>query len=467
MASPAPASPPAHSSPQPGLKRSLTLWGLILYGIIVIQPVAPMSPFGVVSNAAHGHVALAMVMCMVALACTGISYGRMARAYPSAGSAYTYVSREVHPLPGYITGWAMAMDYVLNPLICTIVCSKLTLNYMGEAGKAVWVYPALAVFYAGVFVALNLVGVKTNARINAVLALAMGAVILWILYAAARYIMALPSVPEGFFTKPFYDPDTFRFSDVLKGTSLAVLTYIGFDGISTLSEEVENPRRNVLLATVLTCCIVGVLAVAMTYAAQLVWYPETSFPSAMVESAYVQVTGKMGGPLLFNVVNATLLVATIGSGMAALLGAARLLYGMGRDNAIPRSFFGFVNRNGVPSRNVWLIGAISLFGALLATPKLEIMSFDRAVSLLNFGALLAFAGVNAAAFIRYVVREKDHSFSMIAPPIVGFLLCVYLWYGLGWLALGWGVGWSVVGILYGYWVKRTSGKLSLGDMTEG
>src|SRR6185436_7875521 len=100
------------------------------YGIIVIQPVAPMSPYGVVSNAAHGHVALAMVMCMVALACTGISYGRMARAYPSAGSAYTYVSREVHPLPGYITGWAMAMDYVLNPLICTIVCSKLMLNYL-------------------------------------------------------------------------------------------------------------------------------------------------------------------------------------------------------------------------------------------------------------------------------------------------------------------------------------------------
>jgi putrescine importer len=464
MASPAPvsSSSAAPAVPSSGLKRSLTLWGLILYGIIVIQPVAPMSPYGVVSSAGHGHVATAMLLAMIAMACTAFSYGRMARAYPSAGSAYTYVSREVHPLPGYLTGWAMAMDYVLNPLICTIVCSKLMLNYVQAVPYEVW-----AVGFAGLFVALNLVGVKTNARINAVLAAFMGAVIVWILIAAARYVASLPSYPPGFFLKPFYDPSTFKLSDVLKGTSLAVLTYVGFDGISTLSEEVENPKRNVLLATVGTCLIVGGIAVAMTYAAQLVWYPETQFPSEIIESAYVHVSGKMGGALLFGVVNATLLVATIGSGMAALLGAARLLYGMGRDNAIPKGFFGFVDDRGVPRNNVWLIGAISLAGALLASPHVGVLNFESAVGLLNFGALLAFMGVNVAAFLRYVVREGDRTASMIVPPIVGFILCTYLWVSLGTLAIVWGFTWSVIGLLYGFWVKRTSGKLTLGEMSEG
>ena len=475
MASPAAASKSADPTPPSGLKRALSLWGLILYGIIVIQPVAPMSPFGAVSNKANGHVATAMILAMVAMACTAFGYGRMARAYPSAGSAYTYVSREVHPVPGYLTGWAMAMDYVLNPLICTIVCSKLMLNYTALVPYEIW-----AVLFAGIFVALNLVGIKTNAKVNALLAAFMGAVIVWILFAAARYLLNMPSYPEGFFVKPFYDPTTFSLKALLGGTSIAVLTYIGFDGISTLSEEVENPKRNVLLATVLTCFIVGFIAVLMCWAAQLVWFPETTFPEAIIESAYVHVTGKMGGETLFGVVNATLLVATIGSGMASLLGAARLLYGMGRDNAIPRSFFGFINERGVPRNNVLLIGGIALTGALLASPALnaavnaalgrqdiQLMSFTRAVELLNFGALIAFMGVNVAAFLRYVVRDGDRSPAMVLPPIVGFLLCGYLWINLGTTALVWGFTWSLLGYLYGLWVKRTSGKLSLGDMSEG
>lgn len=466
----APASPA-------GLKRVLSLWGLILYGIIVIQPVAPMSPFGAVSNRAGGHVATAMLLAMVAMACTAFGYGRMARVYPSAGSAYTYVSREVHPVPGYLTGWAMAMDYVLNPLICTIVCSKLMLNYPFFAQVP---YELWALFFAAVFIGLNLVGIKTNAKVNAVLAAFMGVVIVWILYAATRYLLDLPVYPAGFFTRPFYDPSTFSLNALLGGTSIAVLTYIGFDGISTLSEEVENPKRNVLVATVLTCFIVGVIAVVMSWAAQLVWLPETTFPDAIIESAYVHVTRKMGGETLFGVANATLLIATIGSGMASLLGAARLLYGMGRANAIPRSFFGFTNERGVPRNNVLLVGGIALTGALLASPALnsalglafgrpglQLMSFTRAVELLNFGALIAFMGVNVAAFLRYVVRDGQRTTSFVVPPIVGFLLCGYLWFNLGRTAILWGFTWSALGFLYGLWVRRTSGKLSLGDMSEG
>src|ERR1700692_1998168 len=234
------ANPPANA---PRLRRSLTLWDLILYGVIVIQPVAPMSVFGVLSDKASGHVVTTILIAMVAMLFTAISYGKMARAYPSAGSAYTYVGREIHHGFGYLTGWAMVMYYILNPLICTIICSKLTQNIL--PGMPYWV---LAIFYAAFFTVLNLRGVKTSARINDVLAAGMSVVVVVFFVFIIRFLWGLHVYGTRFFTQPFYNQAIFSFSGVFQGTSIAVLTYIGFDAISTFSEEVENPRRNILLA---------------------------------------------------------------------------------------------------------------------------------------------------------------------------------------------------------------------------
>src|SRR5881296_699685 len=158
---------PAEAGPR--LRRALGLWDLILYGMIVIQPTAPMPVYGVMSQRARGHAVTTILIAMVAMLFTAISYGRMARAYPSAGSAYTYVGQEIHPALGYVTGWSMVMDYMLNPLICTILCSKLTQNFLPEIP-----YWALAIFFAVAFTGMNLRGVKTSARINEVMAGAMG-----------------------------------------------------------------------------------------------------------------------------------------------------------------------------------------------------------------------------------------------------------------------------------------------------
>src|SRR5260370_2824998 len=134
----------------PTLRRTLGLWDLILYGIEVIQPTAPMPVFGVVSERARGHVVPAVLLAMVAMLLTAISYGRMARAYPSAGSAFTYVGREIHPALGYVTGWGMVMDYLLNPLICTILCAQLARNFAPGVPYVLW-----AIFFAGLFTALT------------------------------------------------------------------------------------------------------------------------------------------------------------------------------------------------------------------------------------------------------------------------------------------------------------------------
>jgi amino acid transporter len=428
------------ASSAPRLRRSLTLWDLILYGVIVIQPVAPMSVFGVLSDRGHGHVVTTILLAMVAMLFTAISYGRMARAYPSAGSAFTYVGREINPALGYVTGWSMVMDYMLNPMICIIWCSQAAHAFAPHVPYWIW-----AVFFAAVFTGLNIQGVKTSARLNSALAVIMGVVIAIFFVAAARYVFGTPQGGTGAFTRPFYDPALWNLKAVLGGTSIAVLTYIGFDGISTLSEEAENPRRNILLATVLTCLVIGILSALEAYAAQLVWPAAQAFPNE--DTAFLFVAQRAWAPL-FGVVGFTLLVANFGSGMGAQLGAARLLYGMGRSSALPKSFFGAVDpKRHVPRNNVIFVGAIALAGAFLIT-------YGLGAEMLNFGALIAFMGVNLAAFLRYFVRSPEKNIWTFLPPVGGFLICLLLWLNLSAPAKIAGSIWMAVGIAFGAWKTR-------------
>ena len=423
----------------PRLRRALTLWNLIVIGIVIVQPVAPMGIYGVINNKAGGHVVTTILIAMVAMLFTAISYGKMARAYPSAGSAYTYVGREIHSGFGYLTGWAMLMDYMLNPLICTIICSKLTQNILPSVP-----YWTLVIFYAGAFTLLNLRGVKTSARINDVLAAGMTIVVIIFFAFVIRFIWNMHEYGAAFFTQPFYNPATFSFPRIFQGTSIAVLTYIGFDAISAFSEEVENPRRNIMYATVLVCVIAGVLSSLEVYAAQLVWGPG-SFPADKVESAFPIVAQQVGGFFLFQLLNFTILIANIGSGMGAQLAAARLLYGMGRNDALPKGFFGKISpTRHIPQNNVILIGVIAFAGAFIIT-------YERGAELLNFGAFIAFMGVNAASFIRYFVRAEEKKIGNLLVPVLGFLICGFIWWNLSPPAKIAGIIWLAVGIAYGAW----------------
>jgi len=427
------------------LRRTLTLWDLILYGVIVIQPVAPMSVFGVLSDRGHGHVVTTILIAMVAMLFTAISYGRMARAYPSAGSAFTYVGQEINPALGYVTGWSMVMDYMLNPMICIIWCSQQAHVFAPAIPYWGW-----AIFFAAVFTFLNVQGVKTSARVNTALAAGMGVVITIFFVAAVRYLFGNPHDGATFFTLPFYNPQMWNAKAVLGGTSVAVLTYIGFDGISTLSEEAENPQRNILLATVLTCVVIGILSALEVYAAQLVWPASQPYPN--VDTAFTFVAGRTWPPL-FVIVGFTLLVANFGSGMGAQLGAARLLYGMGRSNALPKSFFGAVeSKRHVPRNNVLFVGGLALAGAfLLPAIAGEATGYELGANLLNFGALIAFMGVNAAAFVRYYLHEEKKKLGNLLPPVLGFVICFLLWWNLSTKARIFGAIWMAAGIGFGAW----------------
>ena len=418
----------------PGLRRVLSLWDLILYGIILIMPIAAVPLFGLAQKLSGGHAVTTLLLAMVAMTLTAFSYGRMAALYPSAGSAYTYVGRGLNPHLGFLAGWAMILDYLLVPVICTIY-GALTLQRL-IPGTSYWLW---VVLLAASMTVVNLLGVRATARTNLVLMIVMSVVILWFIAMAIHFLTHGAGVGGLVSSKPFYDPATFRLSAIIGATSLAALTYGGFDGVTTLAEEVENPRRNVLLATVVVCVFTGLFGGLQIYLAQLVWPDYKSFRD--LETAFLDVSGRVGGPMLFQAMAAILIVANLGAGLSAQAGVSRLLYGMGRDNVLPRAVFGYIQPGRrIPSYNISIVGILMLAGALA-------LNYERAAEVINFGAFLAFMGVNVAAMRESWVHSRHRTLATIV-PLSGFAFCATIWFGLPAPAKIIGGLWFAVGLAY-------------------
>jgi putrescine importer len=428
---------------QPHLRRVLTLWDLIFYGIVLIQPIAPVPLFGVVQERSHGFIVDTILIAMFAMMVTAFSYGRMAALYPSAGSAYTYVGRGINAHLGFLVGWAMFLDYLLQPLINAVWVAE-TLH-----GWIHWLPSTLLmVVFLGVVTYLNLRGIKASAWANKLLLSAMFIVIAAFVILSVGYLFHAQGVHGLVSTQPFYNPKTFDFSLVKSAVPVAALTYIGFDGITTLSEEVKNPKRNVLLATVLVCLFTGVFGGLEVYLAQRV-HPGYEFSN--VTGAFMDVCMKVGGQPLFLAMTAVTVLAAFGSALTGGLGAARLLFGMGRDNILPRKIFGHLDpKHKSPNYNIWIIGGLAFGGGVLLAAGGH--GYENAANLLNFGAFIAFMGVNFATFWQFGVKvargRRPRLFADIILPLFGFAFCLWIWLNLSVVAKWVGGAWFLVGIVY-------------------
>jgi putrescine importer len=426
-------------------KRYLTLWDLIFFGIVLVQPTAPIPLFGVAQQLSDGHTALILLIGMFAMVITAVSYGRMAALFPSAGSAYTYVGQGLNSHLGFLAGWVMFLDYLLQPLISTVWVSAALHNvYLPEVPFAAW-----AALLSGIIMLLNLLGIRSSVYVNKVLLFVMLAVIGCFMLMAVRFLYISQGWSGLLSMQPFYDPATFDPHHILTATSFAVLTYIGFDGVTTLAEDAENPKRNILLATVLVCVFTGVFGCLEVYLGQRVWPNWHAFES--LETAFMDICGRVGGPALFNAMGMILILASFGSGLTGGLGAAKLLFGMGRDNVLPRRFFGYVTPgNGTPIYNIILVGLLSFAGAEMLNCIGN--AFQHAGELINFGAFLAFMGVNFATFWQFgVVSKPDHQRRVLADivlPLSGLVFCALIWWNLNWLAKTVGGIWFAVGLLH-------------------
>ena len=440
----APASSSVAEAPR--LKRVLTLWDLIVYGMIIVQIVAPVPIAGLLEQRSNGHAVTVVLVALVGMMITAISYGRMSVVYPMAGSAYSYVARTMNPHLGFFTGWAMFLDYLLIPLISAII-PALAIQRLLPATP----FAALTFLIVLAMTALNLRGIKTTARANVILLIATTAVVGLFLILAIRYLWHRAGWGGIFSTHPLYNPATFHTSTIFGGISLAVLSYIGFDGVSTLAEDVVNPKRNVVLATVLVCFFTGVLSATELYFFHQVIPDWKSV--ADPNTYYLDVMKVAGGTMLFTVFSIIMSVSQFGAGFTGQVSAARLVYGMGRDNVLPRSLFGYLSpRTQNPTRNIVIVGVLAFVGTLL-------LPFDSACDLLNFGAYPGFMGVNLSTFCCYYLKpvtgHRRHLLWDAALPLAGFLLCFVFWLGLPRPAQVVGGSWLIIGM--GYCAYKTKG----------
>jgi len=400
---------------------------------------------------------MTLLAAMLAMTATAVSFGRMATVYPSAGSVYTYVSRGFNPLFGFVVGWAMFLEYLFQPLQNSLYAALTIQRLVPHVPFAL--LSALAI---GFMTCLCWFGIRTTARANQILLAFMSIVMLAFLGEAIWYIVAHHHWQGLIATQPLYDPKTFSVRAIAAGTALAATTYIGFDGVSILAEEVENPRRNVLLASVLVCVFTGLFAAFQVYLAVRVWPDYRTLVNP--ETAFMDVARVVGGYNLFVAFGVVLLVSSLACGLAGLLGAVRLLYGMGRDNLLPRKIFGHLNaERGNPSYNVAIAGALAYLGTLT-------LGWERSVEILNFGALMAFMAVNLAAVRHFGfspgMAEKRNMVLDVIVPSLGFLFCLVIFLGLQGSTLVAGAIWLVVGGLYVVLKTKALGNPVVIDFSE-
>jgi amino acid transporter len=431
---------------RPHLRRVLSLWDLIFYGIVLIQPIAAVGLFGVASKVSKGHMSATLLIAMVGMMLTAISYGRMASLYPSAGSAYTYVGKGLNPYFGFMAGWAMFLDYLIVPVINTIYACLTLQRLIPSIPFVIWVI--LFVFF---ITFINLRGIRTMARSNELMLFVMCFVILAFIILGIHYIFQAGGWSGLLSYKPFYNPQTFSLGAVMTATSFAALTYIGFDGVTTLAEDVKNPKRNMLLAPVLVCLFTGIFSVLQIYLAQRIWPDYNSFPN--VETAFFDVAERVGGRLLFNAIAVILFIACLGSGLAGQVGAARLLFGMGRDGIIPGKIFSHLDKKrGTPTYNIVIMGGLTIIGSL-------VLSYQGSAELLNFGAFIAFMAVNIATFRQFFflrpAGEKRRIFYDAILPLAGLIVCFLIWISLPTPAKLIGGFWFLLGLIY--LIVRTGG----------
>ena len=434
------SKPQLDQSSEPHLKRELRLWDLILYGIILMQIVSPVPIYGLIQSRSAGNALPTIIFALISIMFTAVSYGRMVNLFPLAGSAYTYVARGINPHLGFIVGWSMFLDYMIVPLI-SIIIPSLALHRLLP-----WLpYPVLTLIVASGMSVLNLGGIKITNKANMLVLLITSTVVIFFLVLAIRYLFIHAGWTGVFSTKPFYNPDSFNLGAVLSGTSLAALTYIGFDQVSTLAEDTVNPKRNIVLAMFIICLFTGVISSIQLYFFDMTWPDWNTFSN--LDTAYLDIMHLVGGSLLFGLFSVIMSISQFGCGMTGQVSAARLLYGMGRDNIFPKKIFGYLSQKRKnPSRNIMLLGGFVFIGSL-------ILPLEIGCDLLNFGAFLGYMGVNLATIWCYYIKPVNSQhhrnlFNDLLLPLIGFGFCLIMWLGLPILSKIVGSSWLLFGIMY-------------------
>jgi amino acid transporter len=431
------------------LKRSLSFTDLVVYGLIFMVPIAPFGIFGAVYNASGGMVALAYVIGMVAMMFTALSYSQMARAFPMAGSVYTYAGRGIAPPVGFLAGWVIFLDYVLVPGLLYIVAGIAMHSFVPAVPVAVWL-----VGFVVLNTVVNYFGIEMTARVNRLMLL--GELIVLAIFLVIGVVALAQGKGRGFSFEPFYNSGTFSMAVVLGATSIAVLSFLGFDGISMLAEENRESARQIGRAMVGALLLAGILFVVQTWVASLlVPNPDTIIAEGDLEGTAFYDSAEVAGGAWLSTLTAiaTAIAWGFANSLVAQAATSRLVFAMARDRALPSLFARVHARFRVPTNATFLVAAISLAVGLSMASR-DDYGLSLLTSLINFGAMTAFLVLHVSVVWHHVIRGGSRNWLLhLVVPVIGFaILAMVIWnanvaaqrLGFVWL----GVGVLVLVILY-------------------
>lgn len=413
-------------------ERKLKLRHIIAIGLAYMSPFALFDTFGIAADISSNLVPTAYIIVFTAIFFTALSYGKLVRIYPAAGSVYTYTKNLLNPYLGVMVGWVTFIAYLALPMVNALL-AKIYLS-AGFPGVPGWVFViALIIIITG----LNIFGVKLAASLNMLLVVLQVIIGLLFIYLNVR---AINLGPDHFVTIQEMIPKSGEFSGLFGAAALLALSFIGFDAITTLSEETVEPKKNIPRAIVIVASIGGIFFFTVTYFMQSLFRDVTIFND--IEGASPEIAYIIGGNLFLAIFLGGALFSVFASGLAAQISASRLLYAMGRDEVLPKRFFGYLHpKFNSPVINIVLVGALALVAIFL--------SLEMATSLINIGAFTAFSFVNICVIKLYIKdRTIGNFFSYVIGPSIGLIFIVYLWLNLDLVSLMIGLAWTLIGLIY-------------------
>lgn len=425
-----PASDPRTTS---GLVPRLGLASIVVFGLAYMAPGVVVSTFGVIAVAAHGAAPTAYLVATLAMALTALSYGKLARSYPQSGSVYTYARKLLDSRIGFLAGWAILLDYFFLPMVAWLI-QALYMNVQFPS-LPVWAWLVVNIV---VTTLINALGIVLADRVNRVL---LGVIVVGLVALVAVCVHHLGGSSAADGGHALWNPAT-SIGAVTAGAAIAAYAFLGFDAVSTLSEEVREPRRTVPRGILLTVVIGGAIFFVIALVMQWV-HPGSDFADESTAGYDIAITA--GGQRFADVLNVVTLLGGLASCVAIQASTSRLMYVMGRDGVLPRRTFGYLSpRFRTPLFNVVLIALVGLFATKL--------SLATATSFINFGAFLAFALVNVCVIAMWVrhrhAGEPMGVLGYVVLPVAGAAVDLYLMTKLSHAAVYLGLGWLLVGVVY-------------------
>ncbi len=419
------------------LNRVLRTSDLVIYGLIFMVPIAPFGIYGFVAENSGGMVPLAYLIGMAGMIFTAFSYWRMAEAVPVAGSVYAYATHTLGNAVGFVAGWTMLSDYILVPTLLYVVSAAALGAIIPWVPGLVWI-----IGFILINTVINIVGIEFTAKFNKIV-LVLELIVLAVFCAAGIVVVASGAAGNGFTLKPIYNPDTFNMELVMGAVSVAVLSFLGFDGISTLAEEAKEGGHGVGKACVFALLGVGVLFITQTYIATLVWPDYTSFKD--LDTAFYDVAYVAGGiKLMWTCSIATGFAWGIANSLAAQAAISRIIFSMSRDNLLPKALNKVHPKFKTPYVATIFIAVLSFALTLVFSANIEYLS-----SLVNFGALTGFLVLHFAVIYHFFFKQKSGKvFKHLILPLIGLAIIFYVWIHLHKQAFMLGMIWVAVGIVY-------------------